>query len=86
MTLAIIGAIVLQAVYRLASQCGAGPDPRTGPGACSGVSAIAHHIDGVVTLCAAACAVLAAAAFVWYMLWGYKSTGQADGNRGAPGS
>ena len=82
MTLAIIGVIVLQAVNRLASPCGAGPDPRTGPGACSGVSAIAHHIDGVVTLCAAACAVLAAAAFVWYMLWGYKSTGPAG--TGAP--
>jgi hypothetical protein len=86
MTLAIIGAIVLQATNRLASQCGTGPNPRTGPGACSGVSAIAHHIDGVVTLCAVVCAAAAAVAFVWYMLWGYKSTGQAGGNRGATGS
>jgi hypothetical protein len=86
MTLAIIGVIVLQATNRMASPCGAGPNPRTGPGACSGVSAIAHHIDGVVTLCAIACAALAAAAFVWYMLWGYKSAGQAGGKRGAPGS
>jgi hypothetical protein len=79
MTLAIIGAIVLQATNRLASQCAAGPNPRTGPGTCSGVSAIAHHVDGVVTLCAIACAALAAAAFIWYMFWGYKSTGQVGG-------
>jgi hypothetical protein len=85
-TLAIIGAIVLQATNGLASQCRAGPNPRTGPGACSGVSALAHHVDGVVTLCAIACAGLAAIAFIWYMLWGYKSTGQADGNRDAAGS
>ena len=78
MTLAIVGAIVLQATNRLASPCGAGPNPRTGAGACSGVSAIAHHVDGVVTVCVAACAALAAAAFVWYMLWGYKSTGNRD--------
>jgi hypothetical protein len=68
-TLAIIGAIVLQATNGLASQCGAGPNPRTGPRTCSGVAAIAHHVDGVVTLCALSCAALAAAAFVWYMLW-----------------
>ena len=85
-TLAIIGAIVLQATNRLASTCAAGPDPRTGPGTCSGVSALAHHINGVVTLLAIACAALAAAAFVWYMFWGYKSTGQAGGNRDAAGS
>jgi len=86
MTLAIIGAIVLQATNRLASPCGTGPNPRTRAGGCSGVSAIAHHVDGVVTLCAAACAALAAAAFVWYMIWGYKSTGQAGGNRDAADS
>ena len=86
MTLAIIGAIVLQATNRLASPCGAGPNPRTGPGACSGVSALAHHVDGVVTLCALAFAVLAAAAFIWYMLWGYKSTAQAGGNGDTAGS
>ena len=85
-TLAIIGAIVLQATNRLASPCGAGPAPRAAPGACSGVSALAHHVDGVVTLCAIACAALAAAAFIWYMLWGYKSTGRPDGNRDAAGS
>ena len=86
MTLAIIGAIVLQAVNRLASQCGAGPKPHVGPGACTGVSAFAHHVDGIVTLCAIVCAALAATAFVWYMLWGYKSTGQAGGSGGAAGS
>lgn len=85
-TLAIIGAIVLQATNRLASPCGVGPNPRAGPGACSGVSALAHHVDGAVTLLAIACAALAAAAFIWYMLWGYKSTGQAGGNRDAAGS
>ena len=86
MTLAIIGAIVLQATNRLASPCGAGPNPRRGPGACSGVSALAHHVAGAVTLFAIACGALAAAAFVWYMFWGYKSTGQAGGNRDAAGS
>ena len=85
-TLAIVGAIVLQATNRLASPCGAGPNPRTGPGACSGVSALAHHVDGIVTLCALASAVLAAAAFTWYMLWGYKSTAQAGGNEDAADS
>ncbi len=86
MTLAIIGAIVLQATNRLASPCGTGPNPHTGPGACSGVSALAHHVNGAVTLFALACAALAAAAFVWYMLWGYKSTPQAGGNGDATGS
>jgi hypothetical protein len=86
MTLAIISVIVLQTTNRLASPCAAGPNPRTGSGACSGVSALAHHVDGIVTLCALACAVLAAAAFIWYMLWGYKSTAQAGGNGDAAGS
>jgi hypothetical protein len=86
MTLAIVGAIVLQATDRLASPCGAGTNPRPGPGACSGVSAFAHHVAGAVTLFAIACGALAAAAFVWYMFWGYKSTGQAGGNRDAAGS
>lgn len=86
MTLAIIGAIVLQATNRLASPCVAGPNPRTGPGACSGVSALAHHVGGAVTLFAIAGAALAAAAFVWYMFWGYKSTAQAGGNGDAAGS
>jgi hypothetical protein len=85
-TLAIIGAIVLQATNALASQCGAGPSPRRGPAACSGVSALAHHVDGAVTLFAIACGALAATAFVWYMFWGYKSTGRPGGNRDAAGS
>ena len=84
MTLAIIGAIVLQATNRLASPCAAGPNPH--PGACSGVSALAHHVAGAVTLFAIACGALAAAAFVWYMFWGYKSTAQAGGNGDAAGS
>src|SRR5262245_42072357 len=85
MTLAIIGAIVLQATNRLARPC-SGPDPHARPGACSGVSALAHHVDGAVTLFAIACAALAVAAFVWYMFWGYRITGQAGGNRDAAGS
>jgi hypothetical protein len=84
MTLAIISAIVLQATDRLASSCAAGPNAP--PGACSGVSALAHHVAGAVTLFAIACGALAAAAFVWYMFWGYKSTGQEGGNRDAAGS
>ena len=81
MTLAIIGAIVLQATNRLASQCGPGPGPHTGPGACSGLPAIASHVHGVMTLFVGACAVLAAIAFVWYMLWGYKTNGQLRDNQ-----
>ena len=77
-TLAIIGAIVLQVTNRLASQCGTGSGPHTGPGACSGLPAIASHVQQVMTLGVIACTALAAVAFVWYMLWGYKMNGQGD--------
>ena len=72
-TLAVIGVIVLQVTNSLASPCRAHLNPRTGSGACSGMSAIANHADGAVTWGVAACAMLAAVAFVWYMLWGYQA-------------
>ena len=75
-TLAIIGAIVLQATNGLASQCGAKLNPRAGTAACSGMAAIANHAHGVVTLCVIGCAAMAAIAFIWYMFWGYKVNGQ----------
>jgi hypothetical protein len=75
-TLAIIGVILLQVTNGLASRCGARLNPRRGPGACSGVAAVAEHAHGAVTLGVAACAGLAAIAFTWYMLWGYKTGGQ----------
>ena len=78
-TLAIIGAILLQVTDGLASQCRAGRNRRAGPGACSGPAAFAHHAQGAVTLGVAACAALAAVVFIWYMFWGYKANGQAKG-------
>jgi hypothetical protein len=77
-TLAVIGAILLQVTYGLASRCRAGRNPRAGPGACSGPAAFAHHVQGAVTVGVAACAVLAAMAFVWYMFWGYKQTAKPE--------
>lgn len=84
-TLAVIGAILLQVTDGLASQCGAELNPRTGPAACSGMAAIANHAQGVVTLCVIGCAALAMIAFIWYMLWGYKVNGQSAGNRRSSG-
>jgi hypothetical protein len=75
-TLAIIGAIVLQVTNRLASQCGPAPGAHTGPGACSGLPAIASHVRWAMTLFAGGFAALAVAAFVWYMFWGYKMNRQ----------
>jgi len=80
-TLAIIGAILLQVTNSLASPCRAHLNPRTGSGACSGMSAIANHADGVVTWGVAACAMLAAVAFAWYMFWGYKANEHIGRNR-----
>ena len=76
-TIAIIGAILLQVTNSLASPCRVHLNPRTRSGACSGMSAIANHADGVVTWGVVACAVLAASAFVWYMFWGYKANEHA---------
>ncbi len=78
-TLAIIGAILLQVTDGLASRCRAGSNPRAGPGACPGPAAFAQHAQGAVTLGVAACGALAAGAFIWYMFWGYKANGQARG-------
>ena len=82
-TLAIIGAFLLQVTDGLASRCRAGPNPRAGPAACSGPAAFAHHVQGAVTMGVAACGALAAIAFIWYMFWGYKANGQARGTRKA---
>jgi len=83
-TLAVFGAILLEVTNVLASRCEAELNPRTGPGYCTGMAAVAHHVRPAVTLSVAACAVLAVIAFVWYMLWGYKTNGQAR-NHGTPG-
>jgi hypothetical protein len=80
-TIAIIGAILLQVCNSLARPCRVQLNPRTGSGTCVGISAIANHAHGVVTWGAAACAVLAAATFAWYMFWGYKANRHIGGNR-----
>jgi len=72
-TLAVIGAFLLQVTNRLARPCGAKLNQRVGSGACSGISAIASHAHEIVTLSVIACTALAAIAFIWYMLWGYKT-------------
>jgi hypothetical protein len=66
---------------RLASQCGPGPGPHSGPGACSGLPAAASHVQRVMTLGVVACTALAVIAFVWYMFWGYKINGQIGDNQ-----
>jgi hypothetical protein len=76
-TLALIGVLLLQVTYGLASHCGAGPGARAGARACSGAAAVAEHARLAVTLGVAACGALAALAFIWYMFWGYKTNGQA---------
>ena len=82
-TLAVIGVFVLQVTAGLASRCRAGPGPRAGPAACSGPAAFARHVQGAVTMGVAACAALAAIAFIWYMIWGYKAHGPPRGTRKA---
>ena len=81
MTLAIVGVIFLFVTNSVASPCLAAPKRRTGPGACSGITSIASHIRGIATLCVICLATLAAAAFIWYMFWGYKR-GRAREDRG----
>jgi hypothetical protein len=85
-TIAIIGAILVQLTYGLASRCGVAPTSRDRPGTCSGLAAMANHARGPVTLAVAACGALAAIAFAWYMLWGYKTGGQARGTQDISGS
>jgi hypothetical protein len=84
-SVAIIGVFLLQITDALASRCGAAPGLRTGSAACSGLPAVAHHAKGVVTVSVGAFAALAALAFIWYMLWGYKTSGPAEGIRHTPG-
>jgi len=78
-TLAIVGAILLEVTNGLASRCRTGLNPHAGSQGCSGMAAFASHAKGVVTLSVAACAALAVILFVWYMIWGYKTNGQARG-------
>ena len=78
-TLAIIGAILLQVTDGLAIQCRPERIRRAGPGGCSGPAAFAHHAQAAVTLGVAACAALAVMAFIWYIFWGYKANGQTKG-------
>jgi len=85
-TLAIIGLFVLQLTDAAAHRCEARPKSHAGPGSCSGAAAVAHHAQPVVTLSFAACAALAVAAFIWYLLWGYKTNSQAGGTGPTPGS
>jgi hypothetical protein len=77
-TLAVIGAILLEVTNVLASRCAAELNPRTGSGSCTGMAAVAHHVHAAVTLSVAACAAVAVAAFIWYVCWGYKTNGPAD--------
>ena len=84
-TLAIVGAVLLELTNGLASQCGKQATPGTGSArGCTGVAAFADQARGAVNLTVAACAALAVIAFIWYMLWGYKTKGQAQGNRESP--
>ncbi len=80
-TLAAIGAILLLVTNSLAAPCRAQPRRPADPRTCSGVSAFANHADPIVTWTVAAFFALAAGAFIWYMLWGYKA-----GRRTSPGA
>ena len=85
-TLAIVGVFLLQLTDGLARSCGTDLKSHKGPDACSGAAAVAHHAQPVVTLSVAACGALAVIAFIWYMLWGYKTNGQASGTGPGLGS
>jgi len=84
-TLAIAGAILVELTNGLASQCGRKATPGTGNArGCTGLAAFADQARGAVNVTVAACAALAVIAFVWYMLWGYKCNGQAQGSSESP--
>jgi hypothetical protein len=83
-TLAIVGVFGLQVTNGLASRCGTGLN-RHAHAACSGVAAVARHAQGVVTLIVISCAVLAVMSFIWYMLWGYKTSAQVRKYRDTSG-
>ena len=84
-SLAIVGVFLLQITDALASRCGAVPGLRAGSAACSGLPAVAHHAKLAVTVSVGAVAALAALAFVWYMFWGYKTSGPPEEIRHPPG-
>jgi hypothetical protein len=83
-TLAIIGAILLFLTNGVAAHCVAA-DPRTRARVCTGATAVAAHIRGILTPCVLACGALAVAAFIWYIFWGYKTNGQMGVDGGAGG-
>jgi hypothetical protein len=83
-TLAVLGAILLDVTNVLASRCGAELNQRTGPSSCTGMAAVAHHVHAALALSVAACAAVAVTAFIWYVFWGYKTNGPA-GNHDTPG-
>jgi len=83
-TLAIIGLYGLQLTNGLASRCAAGQGARRRHGACSGAAALAHHVQGVVSLSVVACAALAVIALIWYLVWGYRMPGSARRSRRSP--
>jgi hypothetical protein len=84
-TLAIVGAILVELTNGLASQCGTKPTAGAGSSrSCTGLAAFADHARGAVNVTVAACAAVAVIAFVWYMLWGYKTNGQARGTIETP--
>jgi hypothetical protein len=85
-TVAIIGVFLLQVTYGLASRCGAALVSHGARSTCSGLPAMANHARGAVALAVAAFGGLAVIAFVWYMVWGYKSGARATGSRDLPGS
>jgi hypothetical protein len=68
-TLTTVGAILLYYTNALASQCHAILKPRTGPAACHGLAAAAHHLEGPLAVSVIACAVVFGIAFVWSLLW-----------------
>jgi hypothetical protein len=83
-TIAVIGVFGLQVTNGLASRCGTGLNAHAHR-ACSGAAAVARHAQGPVTLVVISCAVLAVISFIWYLLWGYKTNGQAREDRDTPG-
>ena len=68
-TLAIVGAILLYYTNAFASQCRADLNPRTGPGACSGLAKVADHFQGLMTVSVIACVVVFVITFIWSLLW-----------------
>lgn len=74
-TLAILGAFLLQVTNGLASRCGPSVN-RSASRSCSGIAAIADHSQHAVTLSVCIAAAMAVVAFIWYVVWGYKGKGQ----------